>query len=68
MRIDSYFCVWATNTKYFEKKFFNHFHNLPFQGLVHRQVLNYSLYAQALKQAQENYQMETLKDNLNVLL
>ena len=61
----AFLCVWATDTKYCEKKFSNHFHSPNFQGLVHRQVLNYSLCAQTLKQAQENYQTYTLKDNLS---
>ena len=38
------------------KKFFNHLHNLHFQGLLHCQNLNCSLYAQPLKQAKKNYQ------------
>ena len=43
--------------------FFNQFHNPHFQ--VHHQELSCSLYAQPLKQAQENYQVYTLKDNLS---
>ena len=45
---------------------FNHFHNPHFQHLVHGQDLSCSLYAQPLKQAQENYQKYTLKDNLMI--
>ena len=45
--------------------FFNHFHNPHFQGLAHCQDLSCSLYALPLKQAQENYQRYTLKDNLS---
>ena len=44
---------------------FNHFHNPHFHGLVHRQSLTCSPYVQPLKQAQENYQTYTLKDNLS---
>ena len=33
-------------------------------SLVHQQGLSCSLYAQPLKEAQENYQRYTLKDNL----
>ena len=45
--------------------FFNHFHNPNFQ--VHGQDLSYWLYVQQLKQAQENYQTYTQKDNLGLL-
>ena len=55
---DSYFCVSETDTKYSKKKYNPHLQ-------VHRQDLSCSLYAQPLKQAQENYQKYTLKDNLS---
>ena len=55
----------SPDTKNSEKKFFNHFHNLHFHDLVHRQDLSCSLYAQPLKQAQVNCQRHTLKDNLS---
>ena len=37
----------VTDTKYSQKKIFNHFHNPHFQ--VHHQDLSYSLYVQPLK-------------------
>ena len=51
-----FFFVWATDTKYSEKKVFQS----PFQGLLHHQNLNCSLYAEPLKQAKKNYQRFTL--------
>ena len=41
-------------------------HNPHFHGLVHRQGLGCSPYAQPVKQVQENYQTYTLKDNLGM--
>ena len=57
----SYFCVCATQ----KRGLFYHFHNPHFHNLVHCQDLSYSLYAQPLKQAQENYRTYTPKDNLS---
>ena len=42
------------------------FHDPHFHGLIPHQDLDYSPYAQPLKQAQGNHQTRTQKDSLNL--
>ena len=58
-------CLDNRYKEFWKKVFFNHFHKPHFQDFqVHDQDLSCWLYAQPRKQAQENCQTYTLKDNL----
>ena len=63
------FCILIFDTKFWEEAFygaclFNQLYNLHLKNFVHDQDLSCCLYAQQLKQAQENYQKYNLKDSL----